>query len=137
LFISKKILARKCNISLDSLNQLIQSSIFDEDELVNTYLVELYGLNEPNYDVGIMPWMLFITVIETKQIKVSRSEMSISFEENLSDSTDPMSLSINIVNNSIELWDGYSNHSIEEFNTKSDFIQGMKTLTRKFIKLLN
>lgn len=137
MFISKKILARKCNISLDSLNQLIECSIFDEQELANTYLVELFGMNEPNYDVRIMPWMLFLSLIETKQIKVCRDEMTILFEEYVSQSTDPMSLSINIENRSIEIWDGYSNHSIEEFKTKSDFMQGMKTLTRKFTKLLN
>ena len=137
MFISKKILARKCNISLDSLNQLIECSIFDEQELANTYLVELFGMNEPNYDVRIMPWMLFLSLIETKQIKVCRDEMTILFEEYVSQSTDPMSLLINIENRSIEIWDGYSNHSIEEFKTKSDFMQGMKTLTRKFTKLLN
>ena len=137
MFISKKILARKCNISLDSLNQLIECSIFDEQELANTYLVELFGMNEPNYDVRIMPWMLFLSLIETKQIKVCRDEMTILFEEYVSQSTDPMSLLINIENRSIEIWDGYSNHSIEEFKTKSDFMQGMKTFTRKFTKLLN
>ena len=137
MFIAKKILARKCNISLDSLNQLIECSIFDEQELANTYLVELFGMNEPNYDVRIMPWMLFLSLIETKQIKVCRDEMTIVFEEYVSQSTDPMSLSINIENRSIEIWDGYSNHSIEEFKTKSDFMQGMKTFTRKFTKLLN
>lgn len=137
MFISKKILARKCNISLDSLNQLIECSIFDEQELANTYLVELFGINEPNYDVRIMPWMLFLSLIETKQIKVSRDEMTIVFEEHFSQSTDPMNLLINIENRSIEIWDGYSNHSIEEFKTKSDFMQGMKTFTRKFTKLLN
>ena len=103
MFISKKILARKCNISLDSLNQIIECSIFDEQELVNTYLVELFGMNEPNYDVRIMPWMLFLSLIETKQIKVSRDEMTIVFEEHFSQSTDPMNLLINIENRSIEI----------------------------------
>jgi hypothetical protein len=135
LFIPKKILARKCNISLESLDLLLELNTFTEEILVNTYLVTLYGIEEPNYALNTIPWMQIINIASDDDVSFE-SNLSFSFIDSSRHSNDPMSLTINPSLKEIEFWDGYSNNIAEEYKSNLDFKAGVKSYLRKFNKLL-
>jgi len=135
LFIPKKILARKCNISLESLDLLLELNTFTEEILVNTYLVTLYGIEEPNYALNTIPWMQIINIASDDDVSFE-SNLSFSFIDSSRHSNDPMSLTINPSLKEIEFWDGYSNNIAEEYRSNLDFKAGVKSYLRKFNKLL-
>ena len=135
MFIPKKILARKCNISLESLDLLLELNTFTEEILVNTYLVTLYGIEEPNYALNTIPWMQIINIASDDDVSFE-SNLSFSFIDSSRHSNDPMSLTINPSLKEIEFWDGYSNNIAEEYKSNLDFKAGVKSYLRKFNKLL-
>jgi len=135
LFIPKKILARKCNISPESLDLLLELNTFKEEILVNTYLVTLYGIEEPNYALNTIPWMQIINIASDDDVSFE-SNLSFSFIDSSRHSNDPMSLTINPLLKEIEFWDGYSNNIVEEYKSNLDFKAGVKSYLRKFNKLL-
>ena len=135
MFIPKKILARKCNISLESLDLLLELNTFTEEILVNTYLVTLFGIEEPNYALNTIPWMKIINIASDGDVSFE-SNLSFSFIDSSRHSNDPMSLTINPSLKEIEFWDGYSNHIAEEYKSNLDFKAGVKSYLRKFNKLL-
>jgi len=135
LFIPKKILARKCNISLESLDLLLELNAFKEEILVNTYLVTLYGIEEPNYALNTIPWMKIINIASDGDVSFE-SNLSFSFIDSSRHSNDPMSLTIKPSSKEIEFWDGYSNNIAEEYKSNLDFKAGVKSYLRKFNKLL-
>ena len=136
MFIPKKILARKCNISLESLDLLLELNAFKEEILVNTYLVTLYGIEEPNYSLNTIPWMQIINVSSNDRISF-KSNTSFLFVDSSEKNNDPMSLAINPFLKEIDFWDGYSNNTAEVFKSNLDFKAGVKNYLRKFNKLLN
>ena len=135
MFLPKKILARKCNISLESLDLLLELNVFKEEILVNTYLVTLYGIEEPNYALNTIPWMQIINIASDDDVSFE-SNLSFSFIDSSRHSNDPMSLTINPSLKEIEFWDGYSNNIAEEYKSNLDFKAGVKSYLRKFNKLL-
>ena len=135
MFIPKKILARKCNISLESLDLLLELNTFTEEILVNTYLVTLYGIEEPNYALNTIPWMKIINIASDGDVSFE-SNLSFSFIDSSRHSNDPMSLTINPLLKEIEFWDGYSNNIAEEYRSNLDFKAGVQSYLRKFNKLL-
>ncbi len=135
MFIPKKILARKCNISLESLDLLLELNAFKEEILVNTYLVTLYGIEEPNYALNTIPWMQIINLASDDDVSF-KGDLSFSFVDSSGNKNDPMSLTINPILQEIDFWDGYSNHTAEAFKSILDFKAGVKTYLRKFNKLL-
>jgi len=135
LFIPKKILARKCNISLDSFDFLIELNVFKEEILVNTYLITLYGIEEPIYSLNTIPWMQIINIANDDDVSF-KSNLSFSFLDSSGNNNDPMSLTINPILQEIDFWDGYSNNTAEVFKSNLDFNAGVKTYLRKFNKLL-
>jgi len=135
LFIPKKILARKCNISLESLDLLLELNTFTEEILVNTYLVKLYGIEEPNYALNTIPWMQIINIASDDDVSFE-SNLSFSFIDSSRHNNDPMSLTINPSLKEIEFWYGYSNNIAEEYKSNLDFKAGVKSYLRKFKKLL-
>jgi len=135
LFIPKKILARKCNISLESLDLLLELNVFKEEILVNTYLVTLYGIEEPNYPLNTIPWMQIINIANNDDVSF-KSNLSFSFADSSGNNNDPMSLTIHPILQEIDFWDGYSNNTAEVFKSNLDFKVGVKTYLRKFNKLL-
>ena len=136
MFIPKKILARKCNISLESLDSLLELNAFKEEILVNTYLVTLFGIEEPNYSLNTIPWMQIINLASDDDVSF-KSDLSFSFVDSSANNNDPMSLTINPILREIEFWDGYSNNTAEVFKSNLDFKAGVKTYLRKFNKLVN
>ena len=94
MFIPKKILARKCNISLESLDLLLELNAFKEEILVNTYLVTLFGIEEPNYSLNTIPWMQIINLASEDDVYF-KSDLSFSFVDSAGNNNDPMSLTIN------------------------------------------
>ena len=136
MFIPKKILARKCNISIDSFGLLIELNVFKDEILVNTYLITLYGIEEPIYSLNTIPWMQIINLANEDGVYF-QSNLSFSFEDSSGNNTDPMSLSINPLLKEIDFWDGYSNNTTEAYKSNLDFKAGIKTYLRKFKKLLN
>ena len=136
MFVPKKILARKCNISIESLDLLLELNAFKEEILVNTYLVTLYGIEEPNYLLKIIPWMQIINIATNERVSF-KSNMSFSFVDSSGNNNDPMSLTINPLLKAIDFWDGYSNNTAEVFKSNLDFKAGVKTYLRKFNKLVN
>ena len=136
MFIPKKILARKCNISLESLDLLLELNAFKEEILVNTYLVTLYGIEEPNYALNTMPWMQIINLANVDDLSFEGNS-SFSFVDSSGNNNDPMCLTINPILREVEFWDGYSNNTAEVFKTNLDFKAGVKTYLRKFNKLRN
>lgn len=136
MFIPKKILARKCNISLESLDLLLELNAFKEEILVNTYLVTLYGIEEPNYSLNTIPWMQIINISSNDRISF-KSNTSFLFVDSSEKNNDPMSLAINPFLKEIDFWDGYSNNTAEVFKSNLDFKAGVKNYLRKFNKLLN
>jgi len=136
LFIPKKILARKCNISLESLDLLLELNTFTEEILVNTYLVTLYGIEEPNYALNTIPWMQIINLASDDDVSF-KGDLSFSFVDSSGNNNDPMSLTINPILQEIDFWDGYSNNTAEVFKSNLAFKAGVKTYLRKFKKLLN
>jgi hypothetical protein len=135
LFIPKKILARKCNISLESLDLLLELNAFKEEILVNTYLVTLFGIEEPNYSLNTIPWMQIIKLASDDDVSF-KSDLSFSFVDFSGNNNDPMSLTINPILREIDFWDGYSNNTVEVFKSNLNFKAGVKTYLRKFNKLL-
>ena len=135
MFIPKKILARKCNISLESLDLLLELNAFKEEILVNTYLVTLFGIEEPNYSLNTIPWMQIINLASDDDVSF-KSDLSFSFVDSSANNNDPMSLTINPILREIVFWDGYSNNTAEAFKSNLDFKAGVKTFLRKFNKLL-
>jgi hypothetical protein len=135
LFIPKKILARKCNISLESLDLLLELNAFKEEILVNTYLVTLFGIEEPNYLLNTIPWMQIINLASEDDVYF-KSDLSFSFVYSAGNNNDPMSLTINPILREIDFWDGYSINTAEVFESNLDFKAGVKTYLRKFNKLL-
>ncbi len=135
MFIPKKILARKCNISLESLDLLIDLKVFKEEILVNTYLVSLFGIEEPSYSLNIIPWMHLLKIANTDQVSFE-GNFTFSFTDSSNNNNDPMSLTINPILREIDFWDGYSNNTAEVFKSNLDFKAGVKTYLRKFNKLL-
>jgi len=135
LFIPKKILARKCNISLESLDLLLELNAFKEEILVHTYLVTLYGIEEPNYALNTIPWMQIINLASDDDVSF-KGDLSFSFVDSSGNNNDPMSLTINPILQEIDFWDGYSNNTAEAFKSNLDFKAGVKTYLRKFNKLL-
>ena len=135
MFIPKKILARKCNISLESLDLLLELNAFKEEILVNTYLVTLYGIEEPNYALNTIPWMQIINLASDDDVSF-KSDLSFSFVDSSGNNNDPMCLTVNPILREIDFWDGYSNNTEEVFKSNLDFKAGVKTYLRKFNKLL-
>ncbi|NCX77701.1 MAG: hypothetical protein EBW94_03610 [Proteobacteria bacterium] len=135
MFIPKKILARKCNISLESLDLLLELNAFKEEILVNTYLVTLYGIEEPNYALNTIPWMQIINLASDDDVSF-KGDVRFSFVDSAGNNNDPMSLTINPILREIDFWDGYSNNTEEVFESNLDFKAGVKTYLRKFNKLL-
>ena len=135
MFIPKKILARKCNISLESLDLLLELNAFKEEILVKTYLVTLYGIEEPSYALNTIPWMQIINLASDDDVSF-KGYLRISFVDSAGNNNDPMSLTINPILREIEFWDGYSNNTAEAFKSNLDFKAGVKTFLRKFNKLL-
>tara|TARA_B100001939_G_scaffold18411_1_gene15289 strand:- start:499 stop:912 length:414 start_codon:yes stop_codon:yes gene_type:complete len=135
LFIPKKILARKCNISLESLDLLLELNAFKEEILVNTYLVTLYGIEEPNYALNTIPWMQIINLASDDDVSF-KGDLRFSFVDSVGNNNDPMSLTINPILREIDFWDGYSNNTAAVFKSDLDFKDGVKTYLRKFNKLL-
>ena len=135
MFIPKKTLARKCNISLESLDLLLELNAFKEEILVNTYLVTLYGIEEPNYALNTIPWMQIINLASDDDVSF-KGDLSFSFVDSSGNNNDPMSLTINPILQEIDFWDGYSNNTAEAFKSNLDFKAGAKTYLRKFNKLL-
>ena len=135
MFIPKKILARKCNISLESLDLLLELNAFKEEILVNTYLVTLYGIEEPNYSLNTIPWMQIINLACDDDVSF-KGDLSFSFVVSSGNNNDPMCLTVNPILQEIDFWDGYSNHTEEAFKSNLDFKAGVKTYLRKFNKLL-
>ena len=116
MFVPKKILARKCNISIESLELLLELNAFKEEILVNTYLVTLYGIEEPNYLLKIIPWMQIINIATNERVSF-KSNMSFSFVDSSGNNNDPMSLTINPLLKAIDFWDGkqFINYTLESF----------------------
>ena len=135
MFIPKKILARKCNISLESLDLLLELNAFKEEILVNTYLVTLYGVEEPSYALNTIPWMQIINLASDGDVSF-KGDLRFSFVDSAGNNYDPMSLTINPILREIDFWDGYSNNIAEEYKSNLDFKAGVKTYLRKFNKLL-
>ena len=135
MFIPKKILARKCNISLESLDLLLELNAFEEEILVNTYLVTLYGIEEPNYALNTIPWMQIINLASDDDVSF-KGDVRFSFVDSAGNKNDPMSLTINPLLREIDFWDGYSNNTAEVFESNLDFKAGVKSYLRKFNKLL-
>ena len=135
MFIPKKILARKCNISSDSLDLLLDLNVFKEEILVNTYLVTLYGIEEPNYSLNIIPWMQILNIASTDQVSFE-SNLSFSFADSSNNNNDPMILTINPLLKEIDFWDGYSKNTSEAFKSSLEFKSGVKNYLKKFKKLL-
>ena len=135
MFIPKKILARKCNISLESLDLLLELNAFKEEILVNTYLVTLYGIEEPSYALNTIPWMQIINLASDDDVSF-KGYLRFSFVDSAGNNNDPMSLTINPILREIDFWDGYSNNTTEVFKSNLDFKAGVKTYLRKFNKLL-
>lgn len=135
MFIPKKILARKCNISLESLDLLLELNAFKEEILVNTYLVTLYGIEEPNYALNTIPWMQIINLASDDDVSF-KGDVRFSFVDSAGNNNDPMSLTINPILLEIDFWDGYSNNTEEVFESNLDFKAGVKSYLRKFNKLL-
>lgn len=135
MFIPKKILARKCNISLESLDLLLELNAFKEEILVNTYLVTLYGIEEPNYALNTIPWMQIINLASADDVSF-KGDLRFSFVDSAGNNNDPMSLTINPILREIDFWDGYSNNTAAVFKSNLDFKAGVKTYLRKFNKLL-
>tara|TARA_B100001939_G_scaffold278274_1_gene246717 strand:- start:361 stop:774 length:414 start_codon:yes stop_codon:yes gene_type:complete len=135
LFIPKKILARKCNISLESLDLLLELNAFKEEILVNTYLVTLFGIEEPKYSLNTIPWMQIISLASDDDVSF-KNDLSFSFIDSSGNNNDPMSLIINPILREIDFWDGYSNNTAEKYESNLDFKAGVKSYLRKFNKLL-
>ena len=115
---------------------LLELNSFKEEILVNTYLVTLYGIEEPNYSLKNIPWMQIINIASNERISF-KSNMGFSFVDSSGNNNDPMSLTINPLLKEIDFWDGYSNNTAEAFKSNLDFKAGVKTYLRKFNKLLN
>ena len=135
MFIPKKILARKCNISLESLDLLLELNAFKEEILVNAYLVTLFGIEEPNYSLNSIPWMQLIKLASDDDVSF-KGDLRFSFVDSSGNNNDPMSLTINPILREIDFWDGYSNNTAAVFESNLDFKAGVKTYLRKFNKLL-
>ena len=135
MFIPKKIFARKCNISLENLDLLLELNAFKGETLVNTYLVTLFGIEEPSYALNTIPWMQIINLASEDNVYF-KSDLSFSFVDSAGNNNDPMSLTINPILREIDFWDGYSNNTAEVFESNLDFKAGAKTYLRKFNKLL-
>ncbi len=135
MFIPKKILARKCNISLESLDLLLELNAFKEEILVNTYLVTLFGIEEPKYSLNTIPWMQIISLASDDDVSF-KNDLSFSFIDSSGNNNDPMSLIINPILREIDFWDGYSNNTAEKYESNLDFKAGVKSYLRKFNKLL-
>ena len=114
---------------------LLELNTFKEEILVNTYLVKLYGIEEPNYALNTIPWMQIINIANNDDVSF-KSNLSFSFADSSGNNNDPMSLTIHPILQEIDFWDGYSNNTAEVFKSNLDFKVGVKTYLRKFNKLL-
>lgn len=135
MFIPKKLLARKFQISIESLDALINLGILNDERLVNIYLVTLYGIEAPSDQLADIPWMQLLSIAQ-HNVRIELQKSILGIYDSSGTNNDPMTLHINCLKKEINLWDGYANHSSESYANLLEFKKGMKLYLRKFNKML-